>query len=122
MESLVIKSLTVKVVFSMTGTDTLEVGDVSTQLLDGLHLLMQVVALNEVRHLQERKEDKFTSGDQILNFASCDLLADLTFTSTLDLTPLYQGKRDISAHLEVAMFVCDLVQVQQGLVDGLLQL
>ena len=49
--STVAKSLLIKVVFTMTWTNTLEVGDVSSQLLDGLHLLVQVVAFNEVGHL-----------------------------------------------------------------------
>ena len=46
------EGLTVKVVFSMTRTDTLEGGDVASNLSDGLHLLLQVVALNEVSHLR----------------------------------------------------------------------
>ena len=49
----VTKGLMVKVVFSMTWTNTLEVGDVASKLLDGLNLLMQEVTLDEVRHLNE---------------------------------------------------------------------
>ena len=49
----VAKGLMVQVVFSMTWTNTLEVGDVASKLLDGLNLLMQEVTLDEVRHLSE---------------------------------------------------------------------
>ena len=51
--SSVTEGLVVKVVFSMTWANTLEVGDIASKLLDGLNLLMQEVALNEVRHLCE---------------------------------------------------------------------
>lgn len=37
------------------GIQALEVGDVVTQLLDGLHLLIQVVGLQEVTHLRDKK-------------------------------------------------------------------
>ena len=50
--SVLTEGLTVKVIFTMTGSNTFEVGDVSSNLLDGLHLLMEIVALNEVSHLQ----------------------------------------------------------------------
>ena len=56
----IVKSLTVKVVFTVTWPNTLEVGDVSTNLLDGLHLLMQEVALNEVGHLWKEKGVRLT--------------------------------------------------------------
>ena len=49
--SSVTEGLAVKVVFSMTWANTLEVGDVTSKLLDGLNLLMQVVALDKVGHL-----------------------------------------------------------------------
>lgn len=39
----------------MSWTNTLEVSDVVTKLLDGLDLLVEVVTLNEVRHLQVDK-------------------------------------------------------------------
>ena len=55
------EGLTVKVVFSMTGTNTLEVGDVASKLLDGLNLLMQVVTLNEVCHLYKEKQNIFVA-------------------------------------------------------------
>lgn len=35
-----------------------EVGDVVTQLLDGLHLLVQIVALQEVAQLLKERESK----------------------------------------------------------------
>ena len=41
----------VKVVFTVTRSNTLQVGDVSGDLLDGLHLLAKEVGLNEVGHL-----------------------------------------------------------------------
>ena len=54
--SLVIpQGLLVKVVFTMARPNTLQVGDVITQLLDGFHLLMQIVTLNEVGHLGKKK-------------------------------------------------------------------
>lgn len=37
------------------GIQALEVGDVVTQLFDGLHLLIQVVGLQEVTHLRDKK-------------------------------------------------------------------
>ena len=49
----VTQGLAVKVVFTMTWTNTLEIGYVVSKLLDGLNLLMQVVALDEVSHLQQ---------------------------------------------------------------------
>ena len=45
------KGLQVEVVFSMSWTNTLEVGDVASNLLDGFNLLVQEVTLNEVGHL-----------------------------------------------------------------------
>ena len=42
----------------MTCVDTLDVSDVVTDLLDGLHLLLKVVSLKKVRHLhQTEKQD-----------------------------------------------------------------
>ena len=48
---LVAEGLVVKVVFAVTRSNTLQVGDVPGELLDGLHLLAKEVGLNEVRHL-----------------------------------------------------------------------
>ena len=56
---LVIHGLLVEVVFSVAGPDPLEVADVACELLDGFHLLVQVVTLDEVAHLRKRgKEGK----------------------------------------------------------------
>jgi len=43
----------------MARTNTLQVGDVVTQFLDGTDLLMQEVALNEVGHLSRKEEVSF---------------------------------------------------------------
>ena len=43
--------LVVEVVFTVTRSNALQVGDVSGDLLDGLHLLAKEVGLNEVGHL-----------------------------------------------------------------------
>ena len=51
----VIKGLPVKVVLSMSRSNPFQVGDVSSYLPDGLHLLMQKVALDEVTHLRGRQ-------------------------------------------------------------------
>jgi len=56
--SLVIQGFLVKVVFTMARTNTLQVGDVVTQFLDGTDLLMQEVALNEVGHLSRKQESQ----------------------------------------------------------------
>ena len=45
------EGLVVEVVFTVTRSNTLQVGDVSSDLLDGLHLLAKEVGLNEVGHL-----------------------------------------------------------------------
>ena len=45
------QSLLVKVVFSMAGPHTPEVGDVVCHLLDTLNLLLQEVALQKISHL-----------------------------------------------------------------------
>ena len=45
------EGLVVEVEFTVTRSNTLQVGDVSGELLDGLHLLAKEVGLNEVRHL-----------------------------------------------------------------------
>ena len=37
----------------MARSTTLDLGDVATDLLDSIHLLFKVLALNEVGHLQE---------------------------------------------------------------------
>ena len=50
--SLVPHGLLVKLVFTKARPNTLQVGDVVTQLLDSFHLLMQIVTLNEVSHLE----------------------------------------------------------------------
>lgn len=42
----------------MARTNTLQVGDVVTQFLDGTDLLMQEVALNEVGHLSRKQESQ----------------------------------------------------------------
>lgn len=52
MRTLFSKGLLVIHVLSKARPHTLEVGDVVTNLLDGTHLLLQVVTLQEVRHLQ----------------------------------------------------------------------
>ncbi len=56
--SVVSEGLVVKVVLSMAGPHTLEVGNVVSHLLNPLDLLRQVVGLNEVSHLygEERGE------------------------------------------------------------------
>ena len=65
--SLVIpQGLPVKVVFTMARPNTLQVGDVITQLLDGFHLLMQIVTLNEVSHL-EKKQNKGKQVPKVMN-------------------------------------------------------
>ena len=48
---LVAEGLVVEVEFTVTRSNTLQVGDVSGELLDGLHLLAKEVGLNEVGHL-----------------------------------------------------------------------
>ncbi len=46
------ESVSVKEVLAQAGADSAQLGDVVRKLLDGLHLLRQVVRLNEVRHLR----------------------------------------------------------------------
>ena len=46
----------VEVEFTVTRSNTLQVGDVPGELLDGLHLLAKEVGLNEVRHLSRTKD------------------------------------------------------------------
>jgi hypothetical protein len=48
---LLLQGLLVVHVLSQTGPHTLEVGDMVANLLDGLHLLLQVIPLQEVGHL-----------------------------------------------------------------------
>ena len=45
--------LLVEVVLSMTCSTTLQLGDVTTQLLDGFHLFLKELSLNEVCHLKK---------------------------------------------------------------------
>jgi hypothetical protein len=47
----VIQRLFVKVVFSVAGPHTLEVGNVVSHLFDTLNLLLQEVALQKISHL-----------------------------------------------------------------------
>ena len=58
MRTLFSKGLLVIHVLSKARPHTLEVGDVVTNLLDGSHLLLQVVTLQEVRHLQSHTHNK----------------------------------------------------------------
>ena len=53
----VVKGLPIKVVFTVTRANPLQIGDIATQLLDSFNLFMQVVALNEVTHLTRRERD-----------------------------------------------------------------
>ena len=48
---LVAEGLMVEVVFTVTRSHALQVGDVASDLLDGLHLLTEELGLNEVGHL-----------------------------------------------------------------------
>ena len=63
--SLVPHGLLVKLVFTKARPNTLQVGDVVTQLLDSFHLLMQIVTLNEVGHLEQKnKQEKQLSSHE----------------------------------------------------------
>ena len=44
----------VKVVFAVARSNTLQVGDVASDLLDGLDLLTKELGINEVGHLRTR--------------------------------------------------------------------
>ena len=48
---LIAERLVVELVFTVTRSNALQVGDVSGDLLDGLHLLAKEFGLNEVGHL-----------------------------------------------------------------------
>ena len=50
----VLQSQLVKLVFTQSRTNTLQVGDIIRELFDGLHLLLKEVPFNEVHHLPEK--------------------------------------------------------------------
>ena len=50
----VVQSQLVKLVFTQSRTNTLQVGDITRELFDGLHLLLKEVLFNEVHHLPEK--------------------------------------------------------------------
>ena len=83
----------------MTSANTLDVGDVVTDLLDGLHLLVQVVALDEVGHLY------------------------ITETSNyLYLGIAVENHQLVNTNLEITVLVSDGMKVKQSLVHFTLQL
>ena len=87
------EGLPVEVVFTVTRANPLQVGDVSAQFLDGGHLLVEELALDKVGHLEGN-----------------------TRCGQLELVQVWL------TYVEVAVPIGNLVEIEQGLVDGLLQL
>lgn len=76
----------VKQVFSqavLRSSHTAQVGQVVSQLFDGLHLLVQVVSLNEVAQLEGKKKQKAKKGLRALVYrkvTECCSKKSATFT------------------------------------------
>lgn len=107
--ALVAQSVLVKQVLRhlvVVGVHAGEVGDVVSQLLDGLHLLIQVMGLQEVAHLVRNGNERTKNQD------SCGLDVKSSYLS-------FGRKR---TYVRVSVLGGQLVKVQQSLVDVLLQL
>lgn len=89
-----VTQLLVKVVLSMASTTPLQLSDISTKLLDSIHLLLKILSLQEVRHLFKKWQFK----------------------------KLKSLKAYTCLYLVVIVLVRDGMQVKERLVDGPLQL
>ncbi len=124
----VAQGILVEDVLSESSADALQVGHVVRQLLDGLDLLLQVMALDEVRQLQREKfvihntelrNKHFRIPSQHLRwllwtrFVPCRMFAQWRHGRALSVK--------WSAHLIIVVLISDGVKVKQRLVDALLQ-